>query len=379
MDKQNDFIGDCPLVVSNQIDKTLNNLPNRKKQIIQFNFVNTIAASVAALLLLFIVTWTINPVMASGNTFRDVLFAMINDSTTAQEIIEPPLPAPDIAEAENEIIPEETAALIISDEQGIEIPAVIVDGYEFRLEDQIIYDGAQLTIAYNVRKADGSPMPSVEEFTKVHMAGFIRMRELLMGDVSLEYVGEYIYDWDDPYMYRQVMTFNMRDVSSGITDETEFILSIGIYDYGEKATDTIEHFAYLPFCVNTSHNEFAASFVLEQSLFDTGEFIVEVMPLIESVTGTQIEIRTYKPDDAGWGKRVNEDIFVRIEKLDGTSLGISGSFGFGVADDGTTYIETIYELAADEKLPQQLKIYFSCGDSNSGEQVSYEPIIITFE
>ncbi|MBN2878578.1 MAG: hypothetical protein JXN65_03015 [Clostridia bacterium] len=374
-----DFVGDCPPVVSERIKNTLNTLPERRKHKVRLNVVNTFAVAAAALLSLFIVTWAVNPAMASGNTFRDMLLALTNSHPEAQEIIEAPMPAPDVKPAESETAPEDTAALITSDEQNVSVPAVIVDGYEFRLEDQILYDGAQLTVGYNVRKADGSPMPSVEAFTEVHMAGFIRMRELMLGDTALPSAGQvYNYNWDDPYIYRQVSTFDLRDVSQDITDETEFVLSIGVYDYSVPKA-TVEHFAYLPFCVNTSHDEFASTYSLEQSIFDTGDFTVEVMPIIESVTGTKIEVRTYKKDDPAWGKRENENMFVRIKTTDGTPIGVTASFGFGVAEDGSTYIQSIYELAADETLPKQLIIYFSCGDANTGEAVEYEPITITFK
>lgn len=379
MRNQFNFVGDCPSIVNHRINETLNKLPNRRKQIVQFNILNTAVASIAAILLLFLVTWTINPVMAQGITFRDTLIQMLNHNPAAEEIIEAPLPAPEIKEAKNEIVPEETAALIVSEEQLVEIPAVVIDGYEFRLEDQIIYDGAQLTIAYNVRKANGSTMPNIEEFTKVHMAGFIRTRELCIGDIKLQSIGQTIYDWDDLYVYRQVMTYNMRNIATDVTDSTEFILSVGIYHYKNSPTDTIEHFAYLPFCVNTAHSDFATSCELEQNLFDAEEFIVEVLPIIESVNGIQIEVRVYKLDDSSWGKRVNEDMFVRIESLDGTPIGFTGSFGYGISANGTTYIETIYELSPDEKLPKQLRIYFSCGDANAGTEVDHEPIIITFK
>ena len=379
MKQEFDFIGDCPTKVHNKITNTLNNLPRRNRQTSFFNVVNTLAASAAAILLLFIVTWTINPVMAQGNTFREMLAEFFVSYPEAEQIAEAPLPAPQINEAENETMPVETAALVTSDESEAKVPSVVIDGYEFRLEDQIIYDGAQLTVGYNVRKTDGSPMPSMEEFTKDHIAGFIRERELLMGDVKFLSQGELIFDWDDPYIYRQLITYDLRDVSSQVTDETEFVLCVGLYDYGEKPTDTIEKFANLPFCVNTEHEDYATGYELEQSTFDLGDFVVEVQPIVVSATGTKIEIRGYKEGDPDFGIEMGEKIFIRIQTIDGANMGITGSFGAGRAQDGSTYIETIYDLAPTEELPQQFRIYFTPGDGNTGETVDYDPIIVSFK
>ena len=263
----------CPPQVHERILFTLNGLPRAHKAKTHTARASILTAA-AVLVALFITLWTIDPALAAGNTFRNAVSSFFGFNPSAKEIIEAPLAAPDIAEVQQAPQPEQTAQLTEvaqltqPDEQGVQVPTAAVAGYVFELEPETLYDGVTLVAGYNVRREDGEPMPPEMEYTKDHIAGFIREYELIIdgksyssGDGAME------LDWSDPYIYRQVCTYDLSGLENPITENTEIIMRVAVHEYRERPLETITSFADLPFSVDTSHQDSAARLEPSQSVF----------------------------------------------------------------------------------------------------------------
>ena len=293
----------CPPEVHERILFTLNGLPRANKPKTHTVRASFLAAA-SVLVALFITLWAIDPALAAGNTFRNAVSSFFGFNPSAKEIIEPPLAAPDIAEVQQATQPEqtaqlsETAQLTQPDEEGVQVPTAAVAGYVFELEPETLYDGVTLVAGYNVRREDGEPMPPEQEYTKDHIAGFIREYELIIDGKSYSSGGGAMdLDWSDPYIYRQVCTYDLSGLDKPLTENTEIIMRVAVHEYRERPLETITTFADLPFSVDTSHEDSAGSMEPTESVFSRGDFTVELMPISQSATRTLITIRAYKEGD----------------------------------------------------------------------------------
>ena len=383
----NDMEYKCPPQVHERILFTLNSLPRANKtksHTVRASFL----AAASVLVALFITLWAIDPALAAGNTFRNAVSSFFGFNPSAKEIIEPPLAAPDIAEAQEAPQPEqtaqlsETAVLTQPDEQGVQVPTAAVSGYVFELEPETLYDGVILVAGYNVRREDGEPMPPEAEYTKDHIAGFIREYELIIDGKSYSSGGGAMeLDWSDPYIYRQVCTYDLSGLDKPITEDTEIIMRVAVHEYRERPLETITTFADLPFSVNTSHEDSAGVLVAAESVFTRGDFTVELMPITQSATRTLITIRAYKDGDPDFGKKMDGYLAIQVKDMDGMTFpcppnsGLA-SYSFGENDDGSSYLKFEWYVDPLFELPDKFQLTFASGDVNPAESVSYEPIII---
>jgi len=383
-DKFNDR---CPPVVHERILFTLNGLPNirtQKKKTVRAS----VLAAAAVLVALFMTLWAINPALADGNTFRSAVSEFLGFNPSAREIVEPPLAAqkitelPIVKEPEQTALLNATAVLTQPDKEGGRVPTALVSGYIFELEPETLYDGVTLVVGYNVRREDGEPMPPEEEYTKIHLAGFIRTFEVLIDGemVRLENSGNE-FDWSDPYVYRQITSYDLRKIDEPITDETEITLRIAVHEYGEKPQDTITTFADLPFSVNTSHEDNANIIIALETVFSRGDFTVELMPITHSAARTLIVIRAYKQDDPQFGKRMDGHLSINVKDMNGNILTppqntCLASMGHREDETGFTYMEYEWNVDPLLELPESFQLTFGRGDAESATNVDYEPIII---
>ena len=386
MRHMNKFDDKCPPVVHERILFTLNGLPDAKKEAKKTVRASVLAAA-SVLLALFTALWAINPALADGGTFRNAVSRFLGFNPAAEQIIEPPLAAPNITEmppTEPEQTAEltETAVLTQPDEEGVQVPTAKVSGYVFELEPETLYDGVTLVAGYNVRREDGGPMPPEEEYTKDHIAGFIRAFDILIDGEVVKFINTGSeFDWDDPYIYRQICTYDLTGLDKPITEETEITLRVAVHEYRERPLETITTFADLPFSVNTSHEDSADIITPLQTIFSRGDFTVEVMPITRSAARTLITIRAYKDGDPDFGKRMDGQMAIHVKDMDGMFFpsppnGELGGYSFREDSTGFTYMEYVWDVDPLFELPKTFRLTFGPGDVNSGEEVSYEPIIV---
>ena len=377
----------CPPEVHERILFTLNGLPRvqkAKNHTVRASFL----AAASVLVALFITLWAINPALAAGNTFRNAVSSFFGFNPSAKEIIEPPLAAPDIAEVQQAPQPEQTAQLLETaqltqpDEEGVQVPTAAVAGYVFELEPETLYDGVTLVAGYNVRREDGEPMPPELEYTKDHIAGFIREYEILIDGEVVKFINAGSeFDWSDPYIYRQVCTYDLSGLDKPITEDTEITMRVAVHQYGESPSATVTEFADLPFSVNTSHEDSADIIIPLQTIFSRGDFTVEVMPITRSATRTLITIRAYKESDPDFGRNMDGYLAIHVKDMDGMLFPSPpkvdvGGYGFREDSTGFTYVEYECNIDPQFELPKTFRLTFGPGDVNCGEEVSYEPIIV---
>ena len=381
------FEDKCPPAVHERILFTLNGLPDAKRAA-QKKVRSSLLAAASVLVALFMSLWAINPALADGISFRNAVSEFFGFNPAAKEIIEPPLAAPDITYMPEIMQPEETAALTETavlappDDEGVRVPTAAVAGYIFELEPETLYDGVSLVAGYNVRREDGEPMPPEEEYTKDHIAGFIREYELLIdGKTYTSGGGAMDLDWSDPYIYRQVCTYDLSGLDEPITEETEIIMRVAVHEYRERPLETITTFADLPFSVSTAHKDAAKIINPVETLFERGDFTVEVMPITCSATRTLITIKAYKLSDPDFGKKMDGLLAINVSGMDGNILpppqntGLA-SMGFREDETGFSYMEYEWNVDPLFELPKSFQLTFGSGDVNPTEEVSYEPIIV---
>ncbi len=391
MKKTNSINNNSPSVVHERILFTLNSLPETIKKFSN-NTRNTRVALISAaslIAVLFLTLWTINPVFAQGMNFRQSVREFLGFNPEAQEIIEAPLTAQSISDIAEDQEPgqkeelTETAILTQPDEEGVQVPTVQVSGYIFELETETLYDGVTLVVGYNVRRENGEVMPPEEEYTKDHLAGYIRAFELLIdGEVYNSRSDSPLQlDWSDPYVYRQVVSYDLSGLAKPITAQTEIILRVAVHQYSENPLDTITTFADLPFSINTRHESSADTITAIDTLFTRGDFTVELMPISCSSIRTLITIRAYKTDDPSFGKRMDGQISISVKDLDGNIFpcppnSTLASMGYGEDESGFTYLEYEWYVDPTFELPKTFQLTFGSTDVNPTTETKYDPIII---
>lgn len=382
MNRIKNFAEECPYPVHEKILQTLNNLPDHQKKG-RINARNIAAIAASVILVTSGALWAINPVLAQEYTLRQAVANFFNFNPSAQELIEP---LPSAGNGQGDTYISEDGVLIGAEDQTLEnedikqIPTATASDYVFELENQTVYDGETLTVGYNVRRMDGEPMPPKEEFTKDHIAGFIRAYELSIDGKTMDLINMG-YDWSDPYIYSQVCSFSLNNLKEPLTDKSQAVLRIAVYNYGQAESGTATAFAEIPFTVDISHEDYADRIIAVENIFRRGDFTVELKPIIHSVMNTQVTILAYKKDDPGFGKRMDGKLSISVRDMAGNMFPCPqnsemSNMGSKENDNGFTYMEYNWFIDPEIKLPQQFQLVFEEGYKQTGAEVSYDPIIV---
>ena len=365
-----------PAAVHNRIIWTLNRLPDRKSG----SRKGLKIAVVACLALIFVAlsaVWTINPVFAQGITFRESVSKFLGFNDEAQGMVEAPLQAEEVQPEPKGGVPEGTAALTEEDEQGVQVPAVQLETYVFELEPQTVYDGSVLVCGFNVRKADGSDMPDEATFTKDHLAGFIRIREMLIDDEVVAF-NKTEFDRSDPAVYRQVCSFDLGSLNTPITEDTTCVLRVAYYHYGPDGIDQNTTYAELPFSVNLEHQDYAAVKAVSENTLEFDDFTIEILPIVENVMGSEVTIKAYKEGDAEFGTAMDGQLMIGIKDIDGKIIPCPpnseiGHMGAQTDESGNSYMEYTYYIDPGYTIPSRIMLVIRQGEAEA------ETVLINIE